>query len=148
MRILVDTNILGRLSQPRHPFHVSSQQFVDRLRHDGHELRVVPQVLYEYWVVATRPAEENGLGFTIEQAKSRLQLFKLVFPPLRDERGILEPWESLVVERAVRGKSAHDARLVAAMRRHNLTHRLTFNGSDFERYPDIAILTPREAVGQ
>ena len=38
--------------------------------------------------------------------------------------------------------SAHDARLVAAMRRHGTAHILTFNEIDFRRYPEITVLTP------
>jgi hypothetical protein len=40
------------------------------------------------------------------------------------------------------GKNAHDARLVAAMRVHGLTHLLTFNAQDFRRYPGINVVTP------
>jgi predicted nucleic acid-binding protein len=42
----------------------------------------------------------------------------------------------------VKGKNAHDARLVAAMVRHGLTHILTFNAQDFSRYRGITIMTP------
>jgi predicted nucleic acid-binding protein len=143
MRVLIDTNVLGRLSQPDHPQRLSAQRSVDRLRKDGHELRLVPQVLYEYWVIATRSGGQNGLGFNVVQTNSQLQGFKSIFPPLRDERGILEPWELLVVEHAVHGKNAHDARLVAAMQRHGLTHLLTFNAADFRRYPGIDLLDPQ-----
>jgi predicted nucleic acid-binding protein len=146
MRVLVDTNVLGRLSQPGHPLNIPAQRCLDVLRSHGHELRIVPQVLYEYWAIATRAVEENGLGFSIEQTRDRIQLFKTVFPPLRDERGILEPRESLVVDYAVLGKSTHDARLVASMQRHGLTHLLTFNVPDFQRYRTVAILDPRSLI--
>lgn len=39
----------------------------------------------------------------------------------------------------MKGKNAHDARLVAAMVRHGLTHILTFNAQDFSRYRGITI---------
>lgn len=144
MRLLVDTNLLLRLAHPNHPHHSAARQCLDRLRHDGHELRVVPQVLYEYWVVLTRPLANNGLGFSATQASTDIQRIKVLFPPLRDERGILEPWERLVVAEQVLGKSAHDARLVAAMKRHGLTHIVTFNTADFRRYPGIAVLDPMQ----
>lgn len=106
MRILVDTNVLGRLSQPGHPMHATAVQAIKSL-HDGqHEMRIVPHVIYEYWVVATRPAAQNGLGLSIENAQAKLVDFKALFPPLRDERGILEPWERLVVANRVAGKQA------------------------------------------
>jgi hypothetical protein len=91
MRVLVDTNILARHSQPDHELHGFAVSALQRLCSDRHELRLVPQVLYEYWGVATRPAQENGLGLTIEEAHERLEGFKRFFPLLRDERRIYEP---------------------------------------------------------
>jgi predicted nucleic acid-binding protein len=143
MRVLVDTNILARHSQPDHELHGFAVSALERLRSDGHELRLVPQILYEYWAVATRPAPENGLGLTVEEAYERLEGFKRFFPLLRDERRIYELWEILVRSHRVYGKPTHDARLVAAMQRHGLTHVLTFNAEDFKRYPDIQILEPQ-----
>jgi len=35
--------------------HADALASVERLDANGHECVVVPQVLYEYWVVATRP---------------------------------------------------------------------------------------------
>jgi predicted nucleic acid-binding protein len=147
MRILVDTNILGRLSQAGHPMQPVASHAAKTLLDQGHELRTVPQVLYEYWAIATRLAEENGIGLTIAEAQSRLDEFKILLPPLRDERGILEPWEELVVNRQVRGKPTHDARLVAAMQRHSLTHLLTFTVDDFKRFPEIKPLHPSVVAG-
>ena len=39
----------------------------------------------------------------------------------------------------VLGVQVHDARLVAAMIAHNVTHILTFNVTDFARYTDEGI---------
>ena len=142
MIVLLDTNIVGRLSQPAHDLHPVAVAATEHLLKEGHQLRVVPQVLYEFWAVATRPMEENGFGFSIEQSQVELDRIKLIFPPLRDERGILEPWESLVRKYAVRGKNTHDARLVAAMQRHGVTHLMTFNLTDFRRYSEIELLDP------
>ncbi|MEX0641079.1 MAG: hypothetical protein WD468_00180 [Pirellulales bacterium] len=43
----------------------------------------------------------------------------------------------------VKGKPAHDARLVAAMTRHSITHILTFNVDDFRRFSGIEVLQPQ-----
>ncbi len=146
MRILVDTNILGRFSQPDHPQHAAAVRAVKSLRDGQHELRIVPQVIYEYWVVGTRPADQNGLGLTPDVVASKLDDFKALFPALRDERGILERWELLVKGHRVLGKPAHDARLAAAMQRHGLTHLLTFNTSDFPRFGFVQILDPLQVA--
>lgn len=54
MRILLDTNILLRSVEPRHAHHQVSVEAIDLLRQRGHEMVVVPQVLYEFWSVSTR----------------------------------------------------------------------------------------------
>lgn len=48
----------------------------------------------------------------------------------------------------VRGKPAHDARLVAAMRLHGITRILTFNVGDYARYaPDVVAIDPATLAG-
>jgi predicted nucleic acid-binding protein len=64
------------------------------------------------------------------------------FRLLDDTPAILPEWERLVVAHSVLGKNAHDARLVAAMRVHGVTHLLTFNDGDFRRFAGITVLTP------
>lgn len=143
MKALVDTNILARLAHKQHPLTPVAEAALRKLWTDGCELRVVPQVLYEYWSVATRPTDRNGLGFSVEIADADVTRFRRIFSVLRDERGILDRWQQLALECNVYGKQTHDARLVAAMQRHDLTHILTFNIQDFERYPGIQVLDPR-----
>ena len=40
--------------------------------------------------------------------------------------------------------NVHDARLVAAMLVHKLTHILTFNSDDFRRYSEIIVVNPKQ----
>jgi predicted nucleic acid-binding protein len=139
MRILIDTNVLCRLAETAHPLHSVALDAVSNLRGDGYELCLVPQVLYEYWVVVTRPASENGLGMPPADVAKAIDLWLELFTLLRDERGIFAIWRELVQRHGVTGKSAHDARLVAAMRRHDLTNLLTFNVADFKRYDGMDV---------
>lgn len=122
--------------------HSDAVAAVERLRAAGDQPVIVPQVLYEYWVVATRPANLNGLGLSPEAARRAVDEFMLTLLLLRDERGIFDHWISLVTDSSVAGKVAHDARLVAAMLRHGITHLLTFNAVDFSRFHGIAVLQP------
>lgn len=62
MRILVDTNVLLRSAQPTHPLCSQATNSVARLMRDNHSLFVCPQNIAEFWNVATRPADRNGLG--------------------------------------------------------------------------------------
>jgi predicted nucleic acid-binding protein len=146
MSVLIDTNILLRVAQTDHSAHPSATSAVIALREAGDELCLVPQVLYEYWVVATRPISVNGLGMTTAEAERTVKLLLEDFTLRLDERGIFGHWQSLVSTHDVKGKNAHDARLVAAMRRHGLVQLLTFNAADFARYPDIDVVTPTDVL--
>ncbi|UUO08545.1 type II toxin-antitoxin system VapC family toxin [Blastopirellula sp. J2-11] len=142
MRILVDTSILVRASQPGSPQFTASVDAVTRIFNSDVGACIVPQVIYEYWVVATRPAAQNGLGLSAEQAAQELERLSDFFDLQRDERAIFEQWRQLVSTHQVLGKNAHDARLVAAMLRHGISHLLTLNPRDFQRYPAINVITP------
>jgi predicted nucleic acid-binding protein len=146
MRILLDTNILLRPVEPQHAHHRESIDAVDELRRRDHELVIAPQVLYEFWSVATRAIQQNGLGMSPAEAHIELTNIQRLFRLLRDERAVFSIWEHLVVSLRVRGKQAHDARLAAAMQRHSVTHLLTFNEPDFARYSFVNVLTPRAVV--
>ena len=146
MIILLDTNVLLRVADRQSKHHSVAFGAISELRHQGHELRTVPQNVYEFWVVATRPLDRNGLGLTAEETASRLDEFRRLVPLMRDERGVFTAWQTLVVQHGVIGKNAHDARLVAAMLRHGLNHLLTFNRQDFARYSEVTVWTPDEVV--
>ncbi len=146
MRILLDTNILVRTAEPGTQACTSALTALGNMSSRDLQPCIVPQKLYEYWVVSTRPTSQNGLGFTIAQAESDISRLKALFNFLKDERAIFEQWNAPVVCNGVSGRNAHDARLVAAMQRHSVTHILTFNKSDFTRYPHIIVLTPEDLL--
>lgn len=144
MRVLVDTNVILRSAQPAHAGYSVSVTAISQLGRAEFELCLVPQSIYEYWVVATRPATVNGLGMSVIEVDRQVQELLSKFTLLRDERGIYSRWYDLVVTHRVQGKPAHDTRLVAAMERHGVKHLLTFNKSDFARFPTVVALSPDE----
>ena len=142
MNVLLDTNILSRMAQPGHVEHRAAVDATDALQLQGNVLCLVPQVLYEFWVVATRPPAVNGLGLAVPVVALELTRLQSLFPLLPDVPAVFSEWERLVMAHQVMGKNAHDARLVAAMAVHGFTHLLTFNTQDFARYPGVAALDP------
>jgi predicted nucleic acid-binding protein len=99
-------------------------------------------VLYEFWAVATRPIASNGLGLAVTEAEAEISRLERLYPLFQDSPAIYPEWRRLVALHQVMGKNAHDARLVAAMAVHGITHLLTFNSGDFTRYPGIVVLEP------
>jgi predicted nucleic acid-binding protein len=142
MNVLIDTNILGRMAEPGHPHHQPALDATAALSQQGHALCLVPQVLYEFWVTATRPTAANGLGLSATEAAAELGRLKGLFTIMPDNAAIYSEWERLVILHQVTGKNAHDARIVAAMVVHGLTHLLTFNTADFARFPGVTALDP------
>jgi predicted nucleic acid-binding protein len=146
MNDLVDTNILTRLAEPGHGMHAPARDALKRLVSEGHKLHIVPQNLYEFWVVCTRPPAVNGLGKTAAEAAADLASLKALYLWLDETPAFYGVWEQLVVSTPVVGKNGYDARLVAAMMVHGLTHLLTFNAQDFRQYPGITAVTPADVL--
>ena len=142
--MLVDTSTLVRTLQVRHPQYETVARACETLIARGRELHIVPQNLFELWVVATRPASQNGLGLSTTEAAAELMRLKSMFPLLPEPPAIYPVWESLVIQYRVAGKPAHDARLVAAMLVHGLTTILTFDRTGFSRYAGIEVLHPAD----
>ena len=142
MPYLVDTNVLLRSVDLNHPMNQNALKAITMIRSGGKQLYIVPQNLIEFWNVYTRPLERNGLGRSARQAQETVDRLKEFFPLLLDTTAIYPEWERLVVTYGVRGVNVHDTRLVAAMLVHGLTHILTFNISDFLRYPEITAVNP------
>src|SRR5207245_5240473 len=122
MNVVLDTNILARIAQPGHTQHPTALAAVNALQLRGDSPCLGPQVLYELWVVATRPKTANGLGFTPDEAEAELTRVEGLFPLLPDTGTISAEWRRLVVGNGVSGRSAHDTRLVAAMAVRGITH--------------------------
>lgn len=144
--ILLDTNVLARMTDSRHTQCAEARRAVQALLAQREQLVIVPQNLYEFWAVATRasgapPVGQNGLGMTIEQASQWLGFFQRRFVLLPDRSDLSARWHEVVRTRRIAGFRSHDARLVAAMQSYGITRLLTLNGADF-RDAAIAVVDP------
>ena len=142
--MLIDTSALLRTLQVRHPEYSAIKRALELLPEQGRSLHVVPQVLVEFWVVATRPLQQNGLGLTPLETIAEMDRIKAMFVLLPETPAIYPTWELLVTQHAVSGKPSHDARLVAAMKVHGLTAILTFDRTGFSRFPGIEVVHPAD----
>ena len=137
MSYLVDTNVLLRLAVPADPRHLSARRAVEALEEEG--LCVAGQNFVEFWNVATRPVENNGLGQTIPVVDRILSSLEQAFSRLPEPAEIYDRWRELVVRFGVSGVKVHDARLVALMLANDVVRILTFNADDFRRYEALGI---------
>jgi len=77
--ILLDTNLLTRMTRSHEPQADTARAAIQTLLERGELLVLVPQNLYEFWVVATRPpgappTGSNGLGMPPAQAGHWLRI--------------------------------------------------------------------------
>lgn len=145
MSYLVDTNILLRSADRSHPMFSIATNAMDVLLSQGEKMYITPQNLIEFWNVATRPKEKNGLGYSISETQQEISRIKSILPLILDTPDIFKQWETLVKTYQVKGVNVHDARLVAVMIVNKLSHILTFNVDDFRRYnSEIIIIHPNE----
>jgi predicted nucleic acid-binding protein len=145
-RYLLDTNILLRLSDFASPDHRRIFDTVTQILAQADECLITAQVLIELWVVATRPSNVNGLGWTIEQANTAIGQLSAQFPLLPETEAIYPTWRDLVTTYRVMGKRTHDLRLIAVMLTHNVTHLLTLNPRDFLKISEVTIVEPQDLL--
>lgn len=144
--ILLDTNLLTRMTRSHEPQAGVTRAAIQTLLGRGELLVLVPQNLYEFWVVATRPpgpppTGSNGLGMSPSQAGHWLRFFQRRFTLLPDREELSRLWQELVEAHGVMGFRAHDARLVAAMQSYGINRLLTFNINHFRSLP-VTLLDP------
>ena len=146
MKFLLDSNVLLRWSDSKAPEHAACMEAVSNLARQSNVIYVCAQVIIEFYVVATRPVDVNGLGFGIAEAQQILADIEESFLCLPEPIDIAVRWRKVVGEHNVLGRQAHDARLVALMLAHGLAHIVTLNPGDFARYREITPMTPAEVL--
>ncbi|MCL1467622.1 type II toxin-antitoxin system VapC family toxin [Argonema galeatum] len=145
-KYLLDTNVVLRFCNPDDLQHHLATVAISCLLTQADECFLTAQVLIELWVVATRPIEVNGLGWTTEKTRNIIDELLNRFPLLEEYPQIFPNWLDLVTTNKVMGKRTHDVRLIAVMLANKITHLLTFNPSDFAVKSSITVVRPQELV--
>ena len=146
MNYLLDTNILLRSADPNSESYSLVRNAVNSLIEDGGTCYITSQVLIEFWAVATRPLNVNGLGWTAQKTQQEINQILSQFSLLEESPDIFPLWFQLVTDYNIKGKRTHDIRLLAVMKAHNIPHLLTFNPDDFIPLPHITIVQPQDFI--
>lgn len=142
----LDANILLRLVHAESAEHVICQSGVRALAELGAELVIAAQVAVEFWVVATRPAEVNGMGWQPSFARTKLDQILARVRVLPEPPEAFFGWLELVTSKAVLGKRGHDARIASTLSANGVRHLLTLNIADFSTFPDLTLLHPARPI--
>ena len=138
-RYLIDTNVLLRSAVNTSARNPAAAGAIAILLARGDELLLAPQVLMEFWSVATRPAAVNGLGWSVDVVRDETERLLDQFSLLPETPVVFGEWLRLVTKHSVIGKQVHDTRLVAILNTHQVARLLTFNTGDFKIFGAIAI---------
>ncbi|QEI44125.1 hypothetical protein BMF77_04753 [Dolichospermum sp. UHCC 0315A] len=140
---LLDTNILLRSRDTTSPdFHLVDKT-IKYLISNNHQCFITSQVIIEFWVVATRPVNVNGLGWTGKQTTQAVQMLINQFDLLEEIPDVFSIWLNLVTTYNISGKRTHDIHILAVMLAHNISHILTLNPKDFIAVPEVTIIHPQ-----
>lgn len=142
MRVLVDTNILLRSAQPNHPLSPQATHAVSKLIRQNDAVFFCPQTIAEFWNVATRPADKNGLGLSPDEVLKDVGTIEKLLTLLPDVPAIYSAWKRIVMIYKVKGVKVYDARLIAVMSVYAVESILTFNTTDFERFANVRAIHP------
>jgi len=146
IKYLLDTNILVRSADVSSFTHSLANEAIAQIIADGNKCVITSQVLVEFWVVATRPTDVNGLGWSISQTKDYVNDLLNNFMLIPENIDIFPNWLRLVTDYNIKGKRSHDIRLLAVMKANNISHLLTFNPQDFIQLSDIIIIQPQALI--
>jgi predicted nucleic acid-binding protein len=144
MIILADTGVILRIFNASDPWHADANRATTALTNRSDQIVLSAQNIREFWNVCTRPVTaRGGLGLSIAETNRRVAVLENLYVILEDSPLIYPRWRQIVLTLSVSGKQVHDANLVALMTAYGIDDILTFNGSDFSRFPGITAIDPR-----
>lgn len=138
-QVFVDTNVLIYATNSASSWY----QLADQTLHDAHrqgiELVISPQILREYIAAATRPASQM---LPLSTILANIHTFQTGFRLIEDNAQVSARLVQLVTQVSVAGKQVHDANIVATMQTHGISHLLTHNIADFNRFGHLITIVP------
>ena len=100
-------------------------------------------MLAEFYAVITNPRRVSA-PFTSEEALDEIEKLRALpgLTLLPVPLDVVDRWVSLLREHRAISRHVFDAQLAATMLENGITKLYTFNRRDFERFPDLEVLTP------
>ncbi len=136
-RALLDTNFLIRLNQFQQSVGKSGS-ILEKLA-EKYRLCICLQNLVEYWSVASRAKQVNGLGLPLQEVNSRIHMLMEKFEMLSDSPKVIDIWLKMCAREGISGKHAHDARLASTAIANDVDTIVTLNRRDFQNLKGILV---------
>ena len=132
--VVVDTNILLAATDRSRDTHQAATAFLNT---DERRLALTPQIVREYFAVATRPVQANGLGLPSENAVANIEQFLEDMELLDETLPTTSRLLDLLIQRPATGKQVHDANIVAVAVTHKASTIVTDNIAHFLRFAGL-----------
>jgi predicted nucleic acid-binding protein len=133
-RVMLDTNVLLAATDESRAEHRDALMVLNDWASVRTDLCTSGQVLREYLAVATRPAENNGLGLNLTDALGNVRAIRERTTLLAENSKVADRLLGLLADVECTGKQVHDANLVATMLVHGVSAMMTMNLADFARF--------------
>ena len=140
---VVDANILVYAVNPDTPQHAASYGLLEAARDPSVTLYVTSQILCEFYSIITNrkrvavPTSAADAVVIISEFLAQPGLYILPAPE-KAVTGLLE----LLKRNNVTGSDVFDLQIVATMQANNIQRIYTFNAADFQKFPEIEVITP------
>lgn len=141
--VVVDTNVLLAATDTSRVDHAAATQFLNR---DERRLALTPQIVREYFAVATRPIEMNGFGLPADDAVANVQELLDDMELLPEDAGTTHRLVALIERGFGVGKQVHDANVVAVALAHQAGAIVTGNTRHFSRFVELIRIEPLGAA--
>lgn len=144
-RAVLDTNVLLAATDEARQEHEQAVAAINVWPASGLVLYTSGQILREYLAVATRPADQNGLGMARSDAVANVRALRARLNLLAEDTKVSDRLLELLETVECAGKQVHDANVVATMLVHGIDTVVTMNVDDFVRFADhvqVAHLRP------
>ncbi|MFM7370994.1 MAG: type II toxin-antitoxin system VapC family toxin, partial [Sphaerospermopsis kisseleviana] len=116
---LLDTNIILRFANSQSQEYNLIRNTISEILLRGGQCFITSQVIIEFWVVATRPVNVNGLGWTVSQTTQAVQMLINQFDLLAETPDVFSIWLNLVTTYNISGKRTHDISTQAKLIAHS-----------------------------
>lgn len=139
---ILDANILIYAVASEAPQHVASRALLDAARDNhGGAFYVTSQILCEFYSVVTNPRRMT-VARSSSEALVAIEGFLGFLKVLPIPAGAVQNWLDLLRRRPVTGADIFDLQLVAVMLANNVKSIYTYNGSDFQPFPELVVREP------
>jgi predicted nucleic acid-binding protein len=140
-RVMLDTNVLLAATDESRAEHRDALTVLNDWVAAHTDVCTSGQILREYLAVATRPAEQNGLGLSLPDALGNVRAIRARTTLLAEDVAVADRLLGLLADVECRGQQVHDANLVATMLVHGIGTVVTMNLADFTRFePHISLI--------